>query len=163
MQGIAAIFPYSRSITVGAENSGNFPEALVLTSEGSWGETDFTALEDQKLTYDEGADRPGPMTLAVAAENAETQSRLVVFGGSSFAQDSNFDFSGNGDMLVNSVDWVAEKEELIGFTERETTARTFNPPGSLQLILVVASAVCLIPLAVIGAGVYSWVMRRRRG
>jgi ABC-type uncharacterized transport system involved in gliding motility auxiliary subunit len=164
MQGIAAIFPYSRSITVGSENTDVSPTALVLTVAQSWGETDFGAMEQQQaLTYDEGADAIGPMTLATAAENRTTKSRVVVFGSSSFAQDGNFDFSGNGDMFVNAVDWLAEQESLIGLTENQATTRTFTPPGSLQFILTVVSAVCIIPLAIIAAGVYAWVMRRRRG
>lgn len=164
MQGIAAIFPYSRSITIDNENTEVSPTALVLTVDQSWGETDFSAKEQQQaLSLDEGADQPGPMILAAAAENSTAGSRVVVFGSSSFAQDENFDFSGNGDMFVNAIDWVTEQESLIGITENNATVRTFNPPGSLQFILTLVSVVCIIPLAIIAAGVYAWVMRRRRG
>ena len=163
MQGIAAIFPYSRSITVDSENTDVSPTPLVLTIDQSWGETDFSALEQQTLGYDEGADLLGPMTLAAVAENNTTSSRVVVLGSSAFAEDDNFNFSGNGDLFINTIDWLAEKESLIGITESSPTERTFNPPGSLQFILTVVSAVCLIPLVIIAAGVYSWVMRRRRG
>jgi ABC-type uncharacterized transport system involved in gliding motility auxiliary subunit len=163
MQGVAAIFPYSRSLTVDTENTEVFPTSLVLTIDQSWGETDFASVEQQTLAYDESVDMLGPMTLAVAAENNATGSRLVVFGTSSFAQDDNFDFSGNGDMFINAIDWLTEQENLIGLTENDATQRTFNPPGSLQFILVVVSAVCVIPLAIMAAGFYAWVMRRRRG
>ena len=162
MQGIAAIFPYSRSLTVDIGNIAS-PTPLVLTIDQSWGETDFNALEQQAPSYDEGTDMLGPMTLAAAAEKTATKSRVVVFGSSSFAEDDNFDFSGNGDMIINAVDWISEKESLIGLTEGNATQRTFNPPGSFQFILVVVSTVCVIPLAIMGAGVYAWVMRRRRG
>jgi ABC-type uncharacterized transport system involved in gliding motility auxiliary subunit len=163
MQGVAAIFPYARSLTVDTENTTVSPTGLVFTVDQSWGETDFGALEQQTLVFDEGADIPGPMTLAAAAENSAIKSRVVVFGSSTFAEDDNFDFSGNGDMFVNAIDWLVEQESLIGLTEGETTARTFNPPGSLQFILTVVSTVCIIPLAIIAAGFYAWVMRRRRG
>ncbi len=164
MQGVAAIFPYSRSLTVGAENIDIAPTALVLTIDQSWGETDFTALEGgQTLEFNQGEDLLGPMTLAASAENSTTGSRVVVFGSSSFAQDENFDFSGNGDMFANAVDWVSEEESLINLTANSAQERTFNPPGSAQFILTIVSAVCLIPLVVIAAGVYAWVMRRRRG
>lgn len=164
MQGIVAIFPYSRSITIDNENTEVFPTALVLTVDQSWGETDFSAIEQQQaLSFDQGADQPGPMILAAAAENSTAGSRVVVFGSSSFAQDENFDFSGNGDMFVNAIDWVTEQESLIGITENDATVRTFNPPGSLQFILTIVSAVCIIPLAIITAGFYAWVLRRRRG
>jgi ABC-type uncharacterized transport system involved in gliding motility auxiliary subunit len=163
MQGIAAIFPFSRSLSVDPENTETSPTELVYTIDQSWGETDFSSLEQQTLTFDEGEDVPGPMLLAAAAENSTNESRIAVFGSSTFAQDDNFDFSGNGDMIVNSIDWLVEQESLIGLTEGETTARTFNPPGSLQFILTVVSTVCIIPLGIIAAGFYAWVMRRRRG
>jgi ABC-type uncharacterized transport system involved in gliding motility auxiliary subunit len=163
MQGIAVIFPYSRSITIDTENTQATPTPLVFTIDQSWGETDFSALEQQGLVFDEGVDLFGPMTLAAVAENTTLDSRVVVFGSSTFAQDDNFDFSGNGDMFVNAVDWLTKQEALIGLTEGETTVRIFNPPGSLQFILTVVSAICLIPLGIIATGVYAWVMRRQRG
>jgi len=163
MQGIATIFPFSRSVTVDIENTTVSPTPLIYTIEQSWGETDFSALEQQPLAFDEGADLPGPMILAATAEDAAADSRVVVFGSSSFAQDDNFDFSGNGDMLVNAIDWATEQESLIGITEKDATVRTFNPPESLQFILTIVSAICIIPFAIIVAGVYAWAMRRQRG
>jgi ABC-type uncharacterized transport system involved in gliding motility auxiliary subunit len=164
MQGVAAIFPYSRSITVDTTNTTTSPTALVLTIDQSWGETDFEALQNQQaLKYDEGTDILGPMTLAAAAENTASKSRVVVFGSSSFAEDDNFGFSGNGDMFINAVDWVAEQESLIDLTTNSQQERTFTPPGSFQFILTIVSTVCVIPLAIIAAGVYAWVLRRRRG
>jgi len=163
MQGVAAIFPYSRSLSVDSENTDVSPTPLVFTIDQSWGETDFSALEQQALGYDEGVDLLGPMILAASAENATIGSRVVVFGSSSFAEDDNFDFSGNGDMFINTIDWLSEQESLIGLTENQATTRTFTPPGSFQFILVVVSTLCVIPLVILGAGVYAWVMRRRRG
>ncbi len=164
MQGIAAIFPYSRSITVDTSNTEVSPTALVLTIDQSWGETDFEALQSQQaLKYDEGVDLLGPMTLAAAAENTTAKSRVVVFGNSSFAEDDNFDFSGNGDMFVNAIDWVAEQDTLINLTSNTAQTRTFTPPGSFQFILTIVSTVCIIPLVIVVAGIYAWVRRRRRG
>ena len=163
MQGIAALFPYARSLSIDSDVSGISTTPLVLTIPSSWGETDFKALEQQSLNFDDGVDLPGPMILGAAAENAEAGSRVVVFGNSSFPQDSNFDFSGNGDLMINSIDWLTEKEDLIGITAKDTATRTFNPPGSLQFILLVASSVCLIPLVIALAGFYAWILRRRRG
>jgi len=164
MQGIAAIFPYSRSISVDEENTDVLATPLVYTINQSWGETDFSSIEDQQaLSFDEGADMPGPMILAAAVENSTKDGRVAVFGSSTFAQDENFDFSGNGDMFVNTIDWAVEQESLIGVTEYDATVRTFNPPGSLQLILTIVSAICIIPVAIIAAGVYAWFMRRQRG
>jgi ABC-type uncharacterized transport system involved in gliding motility auxiliary subunit len=164
MQGIAAIFPYSRSISVDTTKTDVSPTALVLTIPQSWGETDFQALQNQQAPkYDEGVDLLGPMTLAAAAENTTTKSRVVVFGSSSFAEDDNFDFSGNGDMFVNAIDWAAQQDTLINLTSNTAQTRTFTPPGSFQFIMAIVGTVCVIPLGVVVAGVYAWVRRRRRG
>ena len=163
MQGVGAIFPGTRSLAVDPENTEVFPTPLVATLDQSWGETDFNTLEQQSPIFDEGSDIPGPMILVAAAENSAVGSRLVVFGNSSFAQDDNFDFSGNGDMFVNSIDWIAEQEDLIGLTETDATERTLKPISAGQRNLVLLSTCCLFPLAIMAAGVYAWVMRRRRG
>ena len=164
MQGIAAIFPYSRSISVDTTKTDVSATALVLTIAQSWGETDFQALQNQQApTYNEGVDLLGPMTLAAAAENKTINSRVVVFGSSSFAEDDNFDFSGNGDMFVNAIDWAAQQDTLINLTSNTAQTRTFTPPGSFQFIMAIVGTVCVIPLGVVVAGVYAWVRRRRRG
>lgn len=164
MSGIASIFPFARSLSVIETGGGDVSVApLVFTADASWGETDFEAISEEKIpSYDPDSEQAGPMLLAAAAENS-TQGRLVVFGNSSFAQDSNFDAYGNGDMLVNSVDWVAEQESLINLSTSIPQERTFLPPSSLQLVLLIVTSLCLIPLAVIGAGVYTWITRRKRG
>jgi ABC-type uncharacterized transport system involved in gliding motility auxiliary subunit len=164
MSGVASIYPFARSLSVnqtGAVDVSVTP--LVYTAEGSWGETDFEGIAEEKIpSYDPEIELPGPMLLVAAAENT-ARGRLVVFGNSPFAQDGNFDSYGNGDILVNSVDWVTEQENLIDLSTSLPQERTFLPPNSLQLVLLIVTALCLIPLAVIGAGVYTWVTRRKRG
>ncbi len=164
MRGVATIFPNARSLSVnetGGDDVSVTP--LVYTTEASWGETDFEAIAEEKIpSRDPDSEQAGPMLLAAAAEN-RLQGRLVVFGNSSFAQDGIFDSYGNGDILVNSVDWVAEQESLIDLSTSIPQERTFLPPNSLQLVLLIVASLCLIPLAVIGAGVYTWITRRKRG
>ncbi|HKJ38861.1 MAG TPA: hypothetical protein VJ972_08805, partial [Anaerolineales bacterium] len=70
---------------------------------------------------------------------------------------------GNGDLLVNSIDWGAEKEELISLTSVIPTERTFVAPGSFQRMFMLAGTVCLIPLAIIIMGATSWYARRKQG
>ena len=162
MSGVATIYPIARSLAIGETDK--FVTPLVFTAEASWGETDFTGITEEKIpSFDPATEQGGPMVLVAAAEDNLSSGRVVVFGNSPFAQDSNFDFSGNGDMLINSVDWVAEQENLISLTTTPPQERTFLPPNSLQLILLITTALCLIPLAIIGAGVYTWVSRRKRG
>jgi ABC-type uncharacterized transport system involved in gliding motility auxiliary subunit len=160
---ISILFPESRSITLEENSLAKNVTPLIATNQGAWGETDFESIQEQSISFDEGADLPGPLNLVVVAEDSNTGSRLVVFGSSSFAQDEIFNYRDNGDFLINTIDWAVNQETLINLSSNTAQERTFNPPGSFQFILTIVSAVCLIPLVIIAAGVYAWVMRRRRG
>ena len=164
MNNIVSIYPFARSIQT---SSGGVDAVtvtpLVTTAENSWGETDFNSLtQGGQVGLDEN-EAVGPLTLAAAAENTITTGRVVAFGTSAFAADQMFDAYGNGDMLVNSVDWSAEKENLVNITPKDTTERVFNAPGQLHWIMILLSAIFIVPGLVILGGVSTWLARRRQG
>jgi ABC-type uncharacterized transport system involved in gliding motility auxiliary subunit len=164
MGGIGVTFPYARSVSVSPDLQDVTVTDLYYTTDAAWGETDFASIEANQPAYDPATEQAGPMLLAAAAENTSTKGRVVAIGNSSFAVDSNFDFSGNGDLLVNSIDWGAEKEELISLSSiKSATERTFVAPGPAQRMIMLASAVCLIPLAILIMGAASWYARRKQG
>ena len=66
-------------------------------------------------------------------------------------------------MLVNSVDWSAEKENLVSITPKNSTERVFNAPGQLHWIMILLSAIFIVPGLVILGGVSTWLARRRQG
>jgi ABC-type uncharacterized transport system involved in gliding motility auxiliary subunit len=162
LRGVTFLFPTSRSIKVGEAPQGVTLTPLVLTNSNAWGETDFSSIDQNKVAFDATTDVPGPITLAVAAENATTHGRLVVFGDSEFPADVLYQ-RGNGDLLVNTIDWAAEQENLISLTPKQSTPRTFNPPATLGLVGMIVTSLCVIPLLVITGGVAAWLSRRRRG
>ncbi len=109
--GMVTIFPSARNVTpVDPAPEGINLSPLVNTSNNSWAETNIADLENGKYQYDEGQDLPGPVPLAVAGVDSSTNARVVVIGSSYFAVNSNFDAYGNGDFIVNSVDWAAENQ-----------------------------------------------------
>jgi ABC-type uncharacterized transport system involved in gliding motility auxiliary subunit len=135
----------------------------VQTNERSWGETNFDSLsQGGQIQMDEN-EVQGPLTLAVAAENPATGGRVVVFGTSALAVDQIFDSYGNGDMFVNSVDWSAEQEDLASITPKNATERMFNPPSGIHWILILLSAIFIIPGLVVLGGISTWLARRRQG
>jgi ABC-type uncharacterized transport system involved in gliding motility auxiliary subunit len=164
LDGIVTVFPTSRSVSASATTpSGISLVELVKTSANSWGETDLSSLQDNQLQYDEGADYPGPVSLGIAASKTETKARVVVFGSSFFATDQNYSTYANGDLLINSIDWAAENDQLINLTPRSVTQRVLIPPSTIYINLVFLVVVILIPLAIIGAGVGMYLYRRRQG
>lgn len=163
MGGVGITLPYARSLSVSFELPNVLVTDLIYTTDQAWGETDFASIEAGQPAFDPATELVGPMLLTATAENTITGARLVVAGNSSFAIDDNFDFAGNGDFLVNSVDWSADKEELIALSSVQPTERTFVAPGAFQRMIMLAASVCLIPLAIIIMGATSWYARRKQG
>ena len=164
MEGVATIYPTSRSIQTSneVENVTFTPLAMTAPFNTSWAETDLELLEQGEVEPNEEEDIPGPVTIALAAENYETGSRLVVFGDSDFASDNAFYTQRNGDMLINSADWATEQEDMINLTPREQTSRFLLPPFPAYINLVILLTVCILPGLMLGAGAWVYFARRRR-
>ncbi len=90
---------------------------LAVTTPASWLESN-----PEDVNFDTGEELSGPFTVAVAVRASitadETErhgpAKLVVFGDSDFAKNKFFSSSQNGDLLLNSVNWLAEDIGLIG-------------------------------------------------
>jgi ABC-type uncharacterized transport system involved in gliding motility auxiliary subunit len=164
MDNLATIFPTARSTNTSNNISeGVSQENLILTSDQSWAETDFTSLETGNIEPDEGVDVLGPIVIAVLAENFNSGARLVVFGDSDFAADAYIQAYGNLDMIINSIDWAIGEEALINLTPREQTERVLITPQAFTINLIFLISIVVIPGIVILSGVGVWFARRRRG
>lgn len=163
MNNLVAFFPFTRSLTIAGSVTEVTASPLVQTNERSWGETNFDSLSQGGQVQLDENEVQGPLTLAIAAENSTTGGRVVAFGTSALAMDQIFDSYGNGDMFVNSVDWSAEQEDLASITPKNSTQRTFNPPGGIHWILILLSAIFVIPGLVVVGGISTWLARRRQG
>lgn len=163
LQGLVSFYPTARSLIISLNSSGVNATPLVITIDRAWGETDFDALQKNQVGYDQSLDFPGPLTLAVAAENSSQKSRLVAFGDSDFASDIFYGQYANGDMLINAIDWAAQQETLIQLTVKEPITRTLNMPSNLTQLLLGFMLLCVIPGLIIAAGIAAWLRRRVRG
>jgi ABC-type uncharacterized transport system involved in gliding motility auxiliary subunit len=162
-QNMVSFFPAARSLTLDTTLPDIQTTALIQTIDRSWGETDFSALQNNQLNFDAATDLPGPLTIAAAAQNTTTNGRMVVIGDSDFADDTYFDQYGNGDVFINSVDWAAAQENMINLTAKQPITRQMNLPSQLSLLLIAFSFIILVPGLVIAGGVVSWLARRSRG
>jgi len=122
-----SFFPQARSVTVSSAKPPDVTVTVICsTNEGAYAETDLPRLLKGETQYEPSADTAGPVDLAVAAEMtlpsgvspadtaaAAKRSRIVVFGDSDFAGNSNLRLSGNRDLVLNAVNWLAEAEDLI--------------------------------------------------
>ncbi|MFZ5877900.1 MAG: GldG family protein [Chloroflexota bacterium] len=158
-----AILPNSRSLTQGAVPENVNVIALAQTTRDSWGETSYTNMEGTRVQFDEGADLLGPLTLALAGEDGFSGGRVVAFGSASFAVDLNFNAYGNGDLIINAIDWAAQQEDQITLTPYDTTERTLKLINTNTWLAILLFSVFLLPGLVVIAGGVSWFLRRRRG
>ena len=165
IQRITSQFPSVRSVTAEVQIPGASQVQLVLTAPQAWAETNLEGLNSNppEIAFDEGADIQGPISLAAAAENFETDGRVVVFGDADFVTDGNFIAYANGDLFVNSVDWAAGKEELINLTPKNNTQRMLVPPQKPIMNLVLLVVVILMPGLGLLGGIAVWAQKRRRG
>jgi ABC-type uncharacterized transport system involved in gliding motility auxiliary subunit len=166
MQGLAALFPSARSVSITGKKDGIDQTQLVLTSAQAWGETDLQGLENNgqiSVQPDQGKDLIGPVPLVVVAEHTGGNNRVVVFGDSDFAADTYFSQFGNGDLFINSVDWASGQENLINLTPKDTVQRVLVAPTRYTMGLMLFGFVFFVPGAVLISGIVVWIQRRKRG
>lgn len=90
---------------------------------------------------------------------AELQTRLAVIGDSDFAANYALGIQGNRDLFLNTVNWLAEQENLIAIRPREPENRRITLTADQQR-RVNWLAMFIIPGLVIVSGVYTWWQKR---
>jgi ABC-type uncharacterized transport system involved in gliding motility auxiliary subunit len=154
------VFPLARAIKVNEGGSGGAnTTSLLTTSEQSFSKEKITP--GQEIKYEAGKDQKGPITIGAASSKNTNgkEARLVVIGDSDFASNGVFKFQRNGDLFLNSINWLAEEEDLISIRAKPRTNRSVVMSDSQQRTFFWLS-VALMPLAVIGSGAYIWWKRR---
>ncbi|MDQ3927674.1 MAG: GldG family protein, partial [Chloroflexota bacterium] len=138
----------------------------------SWLETTLSGTTQP--TYNEGADLPGPVTLAGLVEPADPASgtvtdtntvrtRIVAFGDADFASNNILQQQlplYNVDLFGNTVSYLAGASELVSIRPKDpATPRTVAlDAGQRNLVLI--GTVLGLPLLVALAGVMMWWRRR---
>ena len=172
-------YPIARSMTpVEGGANGRTAQPLVQTGPNSWGEINFKSLAAGEPAKMDGDDKKGPMTLGAAVsapaaaavpppaepkKDGETpkpvETRLVAFGDSDFASNGALRVSGNQDLFLKAVNWLAQQENLIAIRPRDPEDRRITlTPAQEQRIFYLT--VLIVPGLVLLAGVQTWWRRR---
>lgn len=163
MQRLATAFPTARSVQALSSASEVSLTPLVFTAPQAWAETDLEALAGGLEFQPDEGELISQVPLVVAGENTATGARVVVFGDADFPIDVNFAYLGNGDLIVNAIDWATEQEGLINLTPRTPTTRLLAPPQTATRGLILLGAVIVPVGLVLGGGIWAWAERRKRG
>ena len=158
LQRTMTFFPLAQTVTP-ADQSKLDPQIteLLKTSNSSF----TTPKLAREVSYDPKTDSMGPLSLGVAASKkvGSKTARLVAIGNSSFASNEVFGQSSNGDLFLNSVDWLTADQNLISIRPKSPTNRTVNLTESGQKALSWADIFGL-PGVVLLVGIAIWWKRR---
>jgi len=155
------IFPNARTVTI-ADRAKTDPESVELlkTSARSFS---IPGLKKGQLEikYDPQTDTAGPLPIGVAAsrKKGDASARLVVLGNSAFAANQWISTQRNGDLFFNTINWLAQDENLISIRPK--------PAANRRVTLTQAQAVWLqwfdlliLPGLFILSGIFIWWKRR---
>jgi ABC-type uncharacterized transport system involved in gliding motility auxiliary subunit len=174
---IASFFPLALAV----KTTDSMPERvsaqiLAKTSPNSWLKRDLNELKAElraegRPLLNEAHDEKGPVSVAAVAtvtiprpggSEPPKKARIVVFGDSDFASNNYINLSGNRDLFLNTVSWLAEEEHLIAIRPKESGS-FFSPVTAEQERLIFWLSMIALPLAVIGSGVATFIWRRQSG
>ena len=96
------------------------------------------------------------------ADRDAKKAGIVVFGDSDFASNNYLNLSGNRDLFLNTVSWLAEEENLIAIRPKEGGS-FFTPVTATQERLIFWLSMIVLPAVVVGSGVATYMWRRRSG
>lgn len=132
---------------------------LIRTSQNSWGETNY---QDREVSFNRDEDVPGPVPIAVVATNtiqSNKKSQLLVIGDSDFAKNAYIRTSGNYDLALNMINWLAEEEDMITIRPKEVDDRRVTLTQKQSKTIMYVSVIGL-PLLIIIAGTIIYFKRR---
>jgi ABC-type uncharacterized transport system involved in gliding motility auxiliary subunit len=90
---------------------------LLATSADSWRTSDLSALERGSGAFLAGRDTRGPVPVGASVlvrNQGDRSGRLLVYGDADFASNTLLGYLGNRDLLLNSVNWLAGEETMLG-------------------------------------------------
>jgi ABC-type uncharacterized transport system involved in gliding motility auxiliary subunit len=182
LQGVSTLFLVARSLEP-VSGMGWQAQSLVETSPEGWGETNIAGLLQGEMPMADDSDNIGPVAVAVVVEGKgepesgneiEVESeevdqeltdsprmgfRLVVLGDADFISDNIISNLGNMTLALNAVNWLAEREQVVGIPPHEIEhPNMYLSMSSLGWILLIT--IVLMPGAAIVIGIVVW--RRRR-
>jgi hypothetical protein len=122
----------------------------------------------------DGDDTPGPAAVGVVVEegptsgsspgggetaDAEPGSRIVVYGDSDFMADYEISNAGNLILAMNTINWLAAREQSLGIAPREVEqVSLFLSQQQLRTVLLIT--MLAMPGAAIVLGILVWRKRR---
>ncbi|MEM9283377.1 MAG: Gldg family protein [Verrucomicrobiota bacterium] len=142
------------------------PRPMMVASEGFWGETEFQ-VEEVSFSPDVDHGRPDLVFTAASVEKGrlgdanleEGSARMVVVGNGNLISPNGNTSKVAADFVMASINWVMDREELMGISPRRPTAFTLDiSPADLGLLQ--SLIVFVMPGLALIVGGLVWMRRR---
>lgn len=159
-----ALFPMARQVHASASDMGWSVTPLVDAASQGWLETGDLS---KAIEFDAKKDTGGPINIAVAMERkleSKTQ-RVVVMGGGGFLANTFLGSTGNLDLGINMINWLAGDDKLITIQPRPFNDSSLSIPAStpfLNWLVIQGVPTVILPLLLLVAGLTIWLKRRRK-
>ena len=153
-----SVFPESRPLKI-IEKDNIEAIPFIISSENTWAESN---LAEEEITFNSQEDIPGPLNIAIALTRklSESDSKMIIFGNGTFATNGWFQQQLNGDIFLNSIDWLTgEESQILSIRPREQTNRRINL-SPLQAGIISWLAIRIMPLLAFAIAVTIWWQRR---
>ena len=167
-QSLVTFFPLATRVAPlpeGQRTPGASIAPLIFTSDRSWLETDSANLGD--ATYNQLSDTSrGANAIATAVQfpaanetGQQITGRIFAIGNSAFAGNLFFHSLGNGDLFINSINWLTSKEDLISIRPKLSSTRLLIL-SQREADWILYSSVGLLPFMAAFMGLWVWWRRR---
>jgi ABC-type uncharacterized transport system involved in gliding motility auxiliary subunit len=159
--GLPVLVTLARSVEKGTAPGMTVTEVLRTSSEG-WGET---GLDNLTKVERDPRDQAGPVSLGVVAESpaaaGKRPARLVAIGDSDFATNQLLEANvGNTVLLLNALNWLVEREALLGIPPKKTEQVHLSLTAS-EMRMIWISSIVILPLLSAICGTIVFFRRRR--
>jgi len=163
---VGVIMPFAREVKPKKPEGKDWDvRSIARSSSASWCETDLEKPLPEHQ-YDEGIDKKGPISLAVAVaekrgEQEDEGFKIVVLGDSDFMANGLMVSLGNAAFISRVLSWLGKKEQLLNIA-----AKPVGPDQPLILdrsARILAAWLCfgILPGAAIAIGAVVFYIRRR--
>ena len=151
------MFPFSRQIGVIESDEWRVTPLVEVAPQG------WVELGDPEgvPNFDKSREVPGPVTIAVSLERTvnDKSQRVIAVGNASFLSNAFLGNGGNLDLGINLINWLVGDDNLITIQPRPSPDSRLEI-SQLELYLIAGTALLVLPLAFMIAGLVIWWRRR---
>ncbi len=140
------------------EAAGDLPGPIIIAAAVSAPAPQPSIVTSDVESTDADAEEP-PESEADEDDGSVPETRVAVIGDSDFAANFGLGIQGNRDLFLNTINWLAQQENLIAIRPREPDDRrvTLTADEQQRALWI---ALLFIPGGVGALGVYTWWGRR---